>query len=129
VLKIYLSIALQPFIGHRPLLSFLIFYTVDRTPWTGDQLDARYRRAQTQNKRTQTSMPQVGFEPTIQCLSARRHFMPHRHVKKFRKFKTYVLSPPKRPQSKCISGNIPVQMNLRREMTRTNRSARLFNPW
>jgi hypothetical protein len=40
----------------------------DRTPWTGDQLVARplreHRTAQTQNKRTQTSMPRVGFEPT-----------------------------------------------------------------
>jgi hypothetical protein len=49
--------------------SFLIFYTVGRTPWTGDQPVARplsaHRTAQTQNKRTQTPMPQVGFEPTI----------------------------------------------------------------
>jgi hypothetical protein len=28
--------ALQPFVGSRPLFSFLIFYTVARTPWTGD---------------------------------------------------------------------------------------------
>jgi hypothetical protein len=49
--------------------SFLIFYTVGRTPWTGDQPFARpllaHKTAQTLNKRTQTSMPQVGFEPTI----------------------------------------------------------------
>jgi hypothetical protein len=48
--------------------SFLI-YTVGRTQWTGDQPVARplpaYRTAQTQNKRTQTFMPQVGFEPKI----------------------------------------------------------------
>jgi hypothetical protein len=47
----------------------LIFYTVGRTPWTGDQPVARtlptHRTTKTQNKRTQTSMPQVGFEPTI----------------------------------------------------------------
>jgi hypothetical protein len=40
-----------------------------RTPWTGGQLVARplpaHRTTQTQNKRTQTSMPQVGFEPTV----------------------------------------------------------------
>jgi hypothetical protein len=49
--------------------SFLILYTVCRTPWKEDQSVARplptHRTAQTQNKRTQTSMPQVGFEPTI----------------------------------------------------------------
>jgi hypothetical protein len=47
----------------------LIFYIVDRTPWTGDQPVARplpaHRIAQTQNKGTQTFMPRVGFEPTI----------------------------------------------------------------
>jgi hypothetical protein len=47
---------------------FLNLYTVSRTPWVGDQPNARplltHRRTQTQNKRTQTSM-QVGFEPTI----------------------------------------------------------------
>jgi hypothetical protein len=42
---------------------FLIMYTVGRTPWTGDQPVAR--PLPTQNKRTQTSMPRVGFEPTI----------------------------------------------------------------
>jgi hypothetical protein len=48
--------------------SFLIFYTVGRAPWTGDQPVARqlpeHRTAQTQNKRTQTCMPEVGLEPT-----------------------------------------------------------------
>jgi hypothetical protein len=45
------------------------FYTVRRTPWTGDQPIARplstHGTAQTQNKRRQTSMPRVGFEPMI----------------------------------------------------------------
>jgi hypothetical protein len=45
------------------------FYTVGRTPWMRDQLVARppptHRATQTQNKNTQTSMPWVGFEPTI----------------------------------------------------------------
>jgi hypothetical protein len=49
--------------------SFLILYTVGRTPWTGDQPVASslptHRTTQTQNKRRQTSMPRVGFEPTI----------------------------------------------------------------
>jgi hypothetical protein len=44
-------------------------YTGGRTPCTEDQPVARplptYRTAQTQNKRTQTSIPEVGFEPTI----------------------------------------------------------------
>jgi hypothetical protein len=62
--------ALQPFVGHWPLFQFLdLMHTVGRTPWTGDQPVTRplpvHRRAQTQNKRTQTSMSQVGFEPTI----------------------------------------------------------------
>jgi hypothetical protein len=49
--------------------SFWILYTISRTAWTGDQLVARplptHRTTQTQNKRTQTSVPRVGFEPTI----------------------------------------------------------------
>jgi hypothetical protein len=48
--------------------SFLI-HTVGRTLWTGDQSLARPLRThgttQTQKKRTQTSIPRVGFEPTI----------------------------------------------------------------
>jgi hypothetical protein len=52
--------------------SFLILYTVGRTPWTGDQpvtkpLPTR-KTTQTQHTHTQTSMPQVGFEPTITAL-------------------------------------------------------------
>jgi hypothetical protein len=54
-------------LGH--FFSFLIFYTVGRTRWTGDQPIARplptYRTSQTQNKHTQTSMLQVGFEVMI----------------------------------------------------------------
>jgi hypothetical protein len=49
--------------------SFLIQYTVGRTPWTEDQPIARplptHSTTQTQNKCTQTSIPWVGFEPTI----------------------------------------------------------------
>jgi hypothetical protein len=55
--------------GTLPLLQFLNLYTVGNTPWTGDQPVARplptNRITQTMNKRTQTSMPQVGFETTI----------------------------------------------------------------
>jgi hypothetical protein len=53
--------ALQPFVGTWPLFSFLILYTVGRTPWTGDQHFARplptHRTTQTQNKRKQTATP------------------------------------------------------------------------
>jgi hypothetical protein len=49
--------------------SFLILYTVGRTPWTGDQPVAgplpTHRTTQIQNKRTHASMPWVGFEPMI----------------------------------------------------------------
>jgi hypothetical protein len=52
-----------------PFFSFLILYIIGRTPWTGAQPVARplptHRTTQTHNKSTQTSMPRVGFEPTI----------------------------------------------------------------
>jgi hypothetical protein len=58
----------SPFWGLGHFFSFLIFYTIVRTPWTRDQPVVRqlpaHRTEQTQNKRTQTSMPQVEFEPT-----------------------------------------------------------------
>jgi hypothetical protein len=61
--------ALQPFVGPWPFFSFLILYTIGRTPWTRDQPVARplpiHRATQRQIKRTQTSMPWVGFKPTI----------------------------------------------------------------
>jgi hypothetical protein len=50
------------------LFSFLIIYTVGRISWMGDQPIVRllpiHRTTQTQNKRKQTSVPRVGFEPT-----------------------------------------------------------------
>jgi hypothetical protein len=50
-------------------LQFLNLETVGSTPWTGDQLVARplptHSTTQTQNKRRQTSILLVGFEPTI----------------------------------------------------------------
>jgi hypothetical protein len=61
--------ALQPFVGPWPHFSFLIFYAVCRTPWTAYQQVARPLPTHTgqrkQNKRTQTSVPHVGLEPTI----------------------------------------------------------------
>jgi hypothetical protein len=53
---IYRFMGLQPFVGPWPVIRFCnLFYTVGRTPWTGDKTVARpllaQRRAQTQNKR------------------------------------------------------------------------------
>jgi hypothetical protein len=70
-LSVYLSIykcLYSPLLGLARSFSFLIFYTVGRTPWMGDQpivssLPA-YRTAQIYNKHTKTFMPQVVFEPT-----------------------------------------------------------------
>jgi hypothetical protein len=59
----------SPLLDLGRIFSFLIFYTVVRTPWTGDQSVVRplriHRTIQTQNKRTQTFMSQVVFELTI----------------------------------------------------------------
>jgi hypothetical protein len=58
--------------GSWPLFQSPDLFTIGRTPWTSDQLLARpltkHRTAQTQNKHIythQTSIPWVGFEPTI----------------------------------------------------------------
>jgi hypothetical protein len=63
---------LKHFVGPWQLLIFSIFYTVGRTLWMGDQPVASqlpaHRTAQRQNKCTQISMTQVGFEPTIPVL-------------------------------------------------------------
>jgi hypothetical protein len=62
------SMALQP-LWALAAFSVPSLYTVGRTPWTSDQPVVRplptQRTTQTQNKRTQTSMPWVGFEPTM----------------------------------------------------------------
>jgi hypothetical protein len=67
ILSVYGSTVL--FLDLGQFFSFLILRTVGRTPWTGDQPVARplptRRTTETQNRRTQTSMPRVGFEPTI----------------------------------------------------------------
>jgi hypothetical protein len=60
---------LEPFVGPWPLFQFFVFYTVVRIPGLADQPVARrltaHRMVQTQNKRTQTFMSQVGFESNI----------------------------------------------------------------
>jgi hypothetical protein len=68
LLSVYLWLY-NPLLGLDRFFSFLIFYTVGMTPCKGDQpvswpLPA-HRTAQTQNKCTYRSMPQVGFEPNI----------------------------------------------------------------
>jgi hypothetical protein len=59
-LSIYLSVALQPFVGPWPLFQFLILYKVGRTPWMRNQSVSRplptYRITQTE-QRTVTFMP------------------------------------------------------------------------
>jgi hypothetical protein len=58
--------------------SFLILYTVGRTPWTSDQPVARplpkHRTTQTQNKCRQTLIPRAGFEPTIPVFERAKTF-------------------------------------------------------
>jgi hypothetical protein len=73
------SVALQPFVGPWPLLHFSIFFFAQTVgllgrvinPSQGRYLHTEhntYRATQTQNKRKhRTSMPWVGFEPTIQA--------------------------------------------------------------
>jgi hypothetical protein len=65
-------------LGLSRFFSFLIFYTVSRTPWTEDQPFARllpaYRTVQTQNNRTQIFMHKVGFEPMIPVFERARIF-------------------------------------------------------
>jgi hypothetical protein len=64
----YSIMSLQPFVGPWPLFQFLNLYTVVRTLYTVDQPVARpvptHRTTQMQNKRTETYMARVGFEPT-----------------------------------------------------------------
>jgi hypothetical protein len=61
---IFLSLWLYSPLDLGGFFSFLILYTVGRTPWTGDEPVARplptHRTTQ-----TQTCIPWVGFEPTI----------------------------------------------------------------
>jgi hypothetical protein len=55
LLSIYGSTVLLLVLGR--FFSFVILYTIGRTPWTGDQPVVRPLPTQIQNKRTQTSMP------------------------------------------------------------------------
>jgi hypothetical protein len=85
------SIALQPFVGSWHLIQFCnLFYTVGRTPWTGDQPVARplptYRTTQTQNKGIHTNIhalsgfwthdPSVRASEDSSCLRPRGQSIP-----------------------------------------------------
>jgi hypothetical protein len=65
VLSICLSVAVQPFVGPWLLFQFLdlLHSRYDSLPFASPL--PTHGTTQTQNKRTQTSMPQVGFEPTM----------------------------------------------------------------
>jgi hypothetical protein len=99
--------------------NFSIFYTVGMASWTGDQPVARplpaHRTTQTQNKRTQTSMPQVGFEPTISAFEREKavhaftRSQSHDHI---------LLSQIR--DSPNLEGQVPVFISLR------NRVAQLY---
>jgi hypothetical protein len=72
--KLYIIIIIQG-LGQRPVpvqkfnfWTYESIWTVSRTPWRGDQADARFLPTQdntTQKKRGHTSMPRAGFEPAI----------------------------------------------------------------
>jgi hypothetical protein len=61
--------ALQHFVEPWPIFQFPVLCVVGMTPWTSDQPVERplptHRTTQAQNESTQTSMPPMGFEPTI----------------------------------------------------------------
>jgi hypothetical protein len=67
--SIYLSVAVQPFVGPLSLFQFLDLFT-QSVGLLGRGISPSQGRYQhtgqhKQNKRTQTSMPQMGFENTI----------------------------------------------------------------
>jgi hypothetical protein len=76
IIKILLHVCVYSPYGPWPFLQFPNVYTDGRTPLTSDQPVARplptHRTTQTQNKRTQTSIPSVGFEPTIPAFERRK---------------------------------------------------------
>jgi hypothetical protein len=66
--EVFLSLSLSLwFYSPWPPFQFLNLHTVGMTPWAGDQPVGRplptHRTTRTQNKRTQTYMLRVGFEP------------------------------------------------------------------
>jgi hypothetical protein len=65
----------SPFLGPWPLFSFLIFYTIGMTPWTGDQPVARPLPTHRTNAHRHPCL-ECDSNPRSQCLSARRRFIP-----------------------------------------------------
>jgi hypothetical protein len=68
-------------LSHRPLdlgrfLSFLILYTVNRTPWTGDQPVARSVPTNRIKARRHSCL-EWDSNPWPQCSRGRRRFMPY----------------------------------------------------
>jgi hypothetical protein len=77
--SIYLSTALHPFCWTSTFFSFLIFYTLSKTPWTGDQPVAWPRPDRTgQHKHSINTHrhPCLIVNPQLQRLCGRRQFMP-----------------------------------------------------
>jgi hypothetical protein len=79
--SIHLSMALQLFVGPWRLFSFLIFYTVGRIPWTGDQPVARPLSAYTGQHEHKINAHrhqclEWDMNPRSQCTRGRRRFMP-----------------------------------------------------
>jgi hypothetical protein len=66
-LSIYLWLY-SSLLGRGRFCSFLIFYTVGRTLWTGDQIVTRPLPTHKPRIKAQKSTPQVGFETTISVL-------------------------------------------------------------
>jgi hypothetical protein len=75
---VYLSMAVQPFVEPWTLI---IFYTVGRTPWTGDQpLQDLYLYTEQHKHRMNGHIhPCLEWDSNQrpQCLSGRRRFMPY----------------------------------------------------
>jgi hypothetical protein len=73
----------SPLLDLGRFFSFLIFYTICRTHWMGDQPVAKpppaHWTAQTRNKRTETSVPWVGFEPMIPVFEQAKSLRPRCH--------------------------------------------------
>jgi hypothetical protein len=78
ILFYFLSIWFYSPLDLGRFFSFLILYAVGRILWTGDQPVARplpaHRTTQKQNKRIQTSIPLVGFEPTTPVFERAKTF-------------------------------------------------------
>jgi hypothetical protein len=100
--------------GPWPLFQFPKLYVDGRAPWMSDQPVARplptHRTTQTQNKRTQTSMPWVGFEHTIPAFERAKtvHALDRAAIRnncfsKFVRFEDYI-SPRNLYQEHTLSG-------------------------